>query len=457
MFKQSKLSVTTAGLLYGAITLAHAGDDDFFGDIDTSSFNTEAKVNEPLSTTGWFKQVFGYGLADPRNDFARSRAGMNKVESSLQLQTDWQASDKLSYRFSIRLLHDAIYQLDSDLNPSREELSDYENRIEYKDIFVDAQLSDKLYLRFGNQIIAWGEAETLAVTDVVSLKDNRTFGQADLEDTRLQVPAAKLSYYFDGFMLEGVITHNVGSDEQAPAWNEFDPFIGFRQLGMSIATTRVRNDQEYFLRLRQEFSGGEWSLVLADANANELSLSKIDAQTEQTRLIYSQDRFQVLGISGNWTQGLWIFKAELGTHFDVAMAPKNALFFDAVNGWQNKNQLRSVLGFEYVGFGDASVTFELDYIRTSGDVEGLSVDKNQLGFNTRVFWQDENSEWTLQGDWTKIPDNNGDIFRASVDYAFTDAVKLGASVIAYQAHSADRQLYNYRNNDVIKLSLKYAF
>jgi hypothetical protein len=450
-------SITTSGLFTLCLTCsAAASDDDFFSNIDISDIDVSEVQDRPLQYSGWLKQSLSYGLAAPREEFSRSQAEMNGLITSVQGQVDWQQSSKMSYRFALRALYDAHYQLQSN-DVSQEELSELEARVELKDAYVDAELADNLYLRFGNQIIAWGEADTLTITDVVARKDLRTFGQADLEDTRLQVPAAKLSYSLEDTTFEGVLTFQAGSDEIAPSYNEFDPYIRLRSAGADIHQAYVNNAWEYFFRAQHKFAGGEWSLVLADANNNELSVKQIDIAQQAPLITYQQKRFQLIGAAANWVQGLWLWKAETGMRFNTAMAPNEALFFNTTSGWQQHNQLRSMLGLEYVGFGDVSFTFELDHAYTQGDTERLLIDKNQVGFSSRLYWQDVNDELTVQADWTRLLNNQGDVIRLSLDYAWTDALTSRFFLTAYQADNIDQSLYDYRNNDMVAVELKYGF
>jgi hypothetical protein len=451
------------GLLYLATPVCFAWQEDFFVDIELDASadaeidkNLDAKSHN-LSFDGWFKQVISYGIDDPNEAFSRNQSGLNKIESSFQLQTDWKISDGLTSRAELRLVHDAIYQFKNEYSVSIEERQRYEDRVEVKDLFFDFSLSENLYLRMGNQIVAWGQAESITVTDVVSRKDLRTYGQNDLEDTRLQVPAFKLSYYLDKMLIESVVTYRADSDELAPSMNEFDAYISLRHPDINITKNQEKHPFEFFFRVKRNFSGGDWSFVLADANANDLSVERIITSGSQRVLEFGQKRFQMIGGSTSWVDGFWIWKAELAMHFKRSLAPNTENYFSTTDGWERCQQLRSMFGLEYVGWGDASIFFEVDSIQTKGNVNSLSVDKSQVGFSSRIFWQDLNTGWTLQADWSRLVGNNGDILRFSGDYKLNDSNSIGALLVAYESSDSNMFLENYKNNDAIQFHWRYGF
>jgi hypothetical protein len=68
------------------------------------------------------------------------------------------------------------------------------------------------------------------------------------------------------------------------------------------------------------------------------------------RLYFSQNRMRALGFSANWVEGSWLFYGEAAIHTGKRVRPNLETFFKKVGGWDEKEQLLSVLGAEYNGF-----------------------------------------------------------------------------------------------------------
>jgi hypothetical protein len=424
-------------------------DDDFFTDIDIS---VDAHEDRRLKSKWSIKQLGSYGLANPSSGFARSESGLNKMETSLHAEFDARFSPGLAGRLELELLHDAVYALNSDINASENELDTFKNRYEARDIYLDIELSKEWNLRAGNQIIAWGQAETLVISDLIAPHNNYTLLQADLEDIRLHVPALKLTRSDSNFTLDTVITYDAGFNYLAPEGNEFDPFIQLRELPLALHQHKASRRSEYFVRLKRNFKGGDISLIAADANNNELSL----AHTTAEAMHFSQKRFQALGLSGSYSAGLWIYKAELGAHWGKPVTPATSEFMNYLQGWEKRDQSLAMMGFDYAGFGDATVSLEINYVHTRGATESLAIEEIEMGATTSVNWSDENQKLTLNAHVISLLNSNGTIFRANAEYALTDSLKIGALLVTYDAQEND-SLYLYRNNDAVQFHLQYYF
>lgn len=423
--------------------------DDFFTDIDVA---VEAPERESIQSKWSIKQLGSYGSGAPGERFARSESGLNKIETSVHAEFDAKFSPSVTARFELELVHDAVYALNSDINASTDELDTFKNRYETRDIYLDMNLTKEWNLRAGNQIIAWGQAETLVISDLIAPHNNYTFMQADLNDIRLHVPALKLTRSDNNFTLDTVITYAAGFNYLAPEGNEFDPFIQLRELPLALQQHKASRRSEYFVRLKHNFQGGDISLIAADANNNELSL----AHTTAEAMHFTQESFQALGLSGSYSAGLWIYKTEMGVHWNKPIAPAASEFMNYLQGWQKRNQTLAMAGFDYVGFGDATVSFELNYVHTQGETHTLALDKNELGATTSLNWSDENQTLSLNAHVISLLNTNGTIFRANVEYALTDSLKLGALLVTYSAPE-NASLFLYRNNDVVQIYCQYHF
>lgn len=457
MIDQRKaIAASVLSFLLGADVYAQ---DDFFGSIDVD-VDHEQRTSDPMwSYTGWLRQKAAYGLQAPPQPFSRTDRDWSKLETSFFLQFDAQLSSRTALRLSAKSYADSIYRLKGEENYSRDEVRKFKSRFEMKDAYVESQLNERSYIKLGQQIIAWGQAENLRITDLVNTQDLYTFGQQDLEDLRLPVPALRWSYRLGDALVDSVITYRAGHDYVAPALDEFDPLISLRSFNIRTEFDRPERETEYFVRVSGHYARGDWSVVAADANQNSADVRAIAVSSTPgipPLLTLSQDRFQALGVAGNWTRGSWLAFAETGLHRGKRLQPNANSFFSYVRGWPEKDRVLSAVGLEYNGWSNTTVTAEFDHVHTRDFDNSLTADADQLGYSVRVLWSGFNERLQTLTVWNQLPDHGGGILRFSLDYDWSDSLKLGLLWVNYTA-PRDAPLYPYRANDVLQLQIEYSF
>ncbi|MEQ8955806.1 MAG: DUF1302 family protein, partial [Gammaproteobacteria bacterium] len=206
--------------------------DDFFNTID---INVAEEVSAgDWSILGWVTEKVGYGLEAPPPGFSRQGEGLNKLESSLFGQLDWQVSESTAFRASGKAYHDAVYRVEDSTPFHPDEINEFRSRYEVRDLYLEHQADNGFYIKAGHQLQAWGYGEYLRITDLVNIEDQYTIGQQDLQDLRLQVPALQFSYRFPAVVLDTVVAYRAGRNDIAPAGDEFDPFGALRQAGFQV-------------------------------------------------------------------------------------------------------------------------------------------------------------------------------------------------------------------------------
>lgn len=447
------LSLAIGVTPYSAVSQAQ---DDFFGTIDVDLDSSVDGGDRPYSLIGWITEKVSYGLEDPGPPFSRQEKGLNRVETSLFAQLDTGFGSGINLRISGKVYHDGIYQLRDDIDFSEDERDKFRNRFEIKDFYLEGQTDSGLYLKIGQQILAWGMAEYLRVTDLINTEDQYTFGQQDLEEFRLQVPAVLASYSLGGWLLDGVVTYDAGRNDIGPKGDEFDQFISLRDLEAGMWRHDPQHKAEVFLRASSHYSRGDLQFVVAEFNDNALSVDQIlMGESIGPLLSLTQNRMRAIGFAANWTQNSWLFFGELGAHFDKAVRPARDAFFMQDDGWDEKDQILSVLGVEYSGFRNLLLTFELDNTHSRGHDEFMFADRDQSGFGARLYWTAVNDRLEVLAVWNE-PDDSSRFARFSVDYHWTDNLELGMLWVDYHSES-DSHLYEFRNDDVFQLQLRYNF
>lgn len=443
-------------LLPAVCVLPVHGQDDFFSTIDVDIDSTDNSSSQ-VEMLGWVTQKIGQGLESPGTPFSRENRDLNRFETSIYLQLDARTGDDSSFRISGEAFHDAIYRLNDHTDYDVDERNEFRNRYEIRDFYYEQQLNNGLYFRLGNQILAWGMAEYLRVTDLINTEDQYTFAQQDLEDLRIQVPALLTSFNIGEWTLDGVVTYDAGRNWIAPKGDEFDQFIRFRDANIQFQRFDPAKDYEIFLRASTHYANGDVQLVIGEFNENALSVTQIEGlKSIRPTVSYSQNRVRAAGIAANWVSGSWLWFGELGLHRDKAMQPDKDSFLSTLNGWTQKDQVLSVLGTEYNGFRNITFTLEFDHVRTQDYVPGLLVDEDQFSYGARVYWTALNERLQILAVWNELADDTGQVTRISLDYDWTDNFQLGLLWVDYHAGS-DSFLHDFRNNDVLQLQLRYSF
>jgi hypothetical protein len=440
----------------GTIPCAIA-QDDFFSNIDVNPTRGNSMRSKDYSVIAWITQKVAQGLEQPDPIFSRQERELNKIETSLFAQLDGPFGEQLNFRISGKIYHDEIYRLNDGTDYSRDERDEFRNRLEVKDFYIERQYENGLYLKLGNQILAWGLAEYLRVTDLINTEDQTTYAQQDLEDIRLQVPAALLSYTAGDWVFDGVVTYRAGRNDIAPTGDEFDPLITQRGSGMALLRDSPANRSEIFFRASTHMSQGDLQIVASEFNDNALSIEKISALGSiDPQLTYQQNRMRAIGLAANWADGSWLLFGELGMHFDKAVRPKPDSFLRQRNGWDEKDQLLSVMAIEYSGFRNLLLNFEIDSNHTREHDSFMAARENQLSFGSRLIWTALNERLQVLAVWSQLADNAGRVSRMSINYNWSDNLDLGLMWVDYSSED-DSPFYSFRNNDVLQLHLRYNF
>ena len=429
--------------------------DDFFSTVEVSDDGKQS-IDQSFSLIGWAVQKVGYGLEAPGPLFSRQQRELNRVETSLFAQLDVPLPDNSAFRISGRALHDEIYRI-KDNDYTYDEVNEFRNRYEIRDFYFEKEFDNGLYFKIGNQILAWGQAEYLRVTDLINIEDQYTFVQQDLEDLRLQIPAALLNFDLGSWSIDAVYTYDADTNNLAPELDEFDPFIAFRSNGAFIIEEVPEKEQEVFFRASTQLARGELQFVAGEFNDNLPTLVRMEALgSPNPRLYFSQNRMRALGFSANWVEGSWLFYGEAAMHTGKRVRPNLETFFKKAGGWDEKEQLLSVLGAEYNGFENLQLAMELDLVHTRAQTPSMLLAEDQIGAGIRAFWTPLNQRLQILAVWNELVGSTGRVIRVSADYNWSDTIDFGLLWVDYKSES-DSPFAPFENNDVIQLQLRYSF
>lgn len=455
-----------------------------FEDVEINLENIEIESIEPsfYTLSGYFKEEIDYSHAQEDPDFSKLRSTLN-LNLDLKLGSDWIA------QINWNGFYDYSYTYRGRDEFTDEVLETYESEYEFRDAYVDGGLTSWMRIKFGRQIIVWGQSDSAQITDVANPQDQRELGMVDLEDARIPVTATKLSFLMDSWELNLVGIHEIRGPKFPAEGSEFDVFQELRQTGVQIEDEEIpessAENTEYLIRLFKTFNGGDVGVVWADVyddsvymDFTELQITVIPSPAPSlVSVTPKHKRIKVLGFSGNKVFGSWLIKAEAAKKTGVAIArndletqltdavtygvTNSILQFDEDSGiitsWSEKDILQGMIGFEYSGISDLTVAVEAVGKKVEDYEENLNDREISGQFAMIANYSALNDTFGAQLFWIHFTDSNGDVYRINVDYDIVDAFNISGGFIAYEASEEDALVYPFKDNDRVFAGVKYSF
>ena len=287
-------------------------------------------------------------------------------------------------------------------------------------------------VRAGRQIITWGVADALRLTDIISPMDYTEFLAQDYDDIRIPVGGLRLRYSREKWRFEAVVIpissfFDLPTDEKNP-WS-----IGPVPIGDEPAPKLY--NMEY---------GGRLSFFLSGIDFSISAMHTWNKQPVMCNGMGEYRRMTMLGTDMSLPLGKFVVRGEIAEYFDEAQtatgvkdvpraASTNALIgldWYAGNDWS----LSAQYAHKYVAWGEHRNT-GISTLRVSKDLL-----HNLLSLQTFAY----------------IDVTNGGIFnRLSADYALNDQLH---ATMGYDYFHADSGLFAlYKKNSELWVKLKYSF
>ncbi|MCW8954362.1 MAG: DUF1302 domain-containing protein, partial [Sulfurimonas sp.] len=242
-------------------------------------------------------------------------SGINQAQTSLYLQLDGKLSDNWKVRISANVFYDAIYDMYSHNDYSKDIKDDYKTQLRLDDTYIQGKITSNIDVKIGRQIVIWGKSDTIRVTDVINPLDNRLPGMTDIEDLRLSVTMAKLDYYSGDWNFSFMSIFENRIMHEAPPRSEFfpvdsmfavapDPFLNLETPSNSF------DNMQYAFAANGTFSGWDLSFYAAHVLDQKWHFDHVQgsvALTDTTRIVNKVD---MLGSAVNIADGSWLYKAE---------------------------------------------------------------------------------------------------------------------------------------------------
>ena len=422
--------------------------EDFSDDIEQTVDHAYAPDTSPLP---WqlngaltLSSSYNYAHSAPAANETDHR-GLSRLRSSLRLELKVDLINSWRGYAETNLSHDLVYQIQGRSGYSREQLDSQESEAVLGEAWVQGSLTRSLDLKLGRQLAVWGKSDNLRVTDILNPMDLRELGLVDIEDLRLPLSMARMDYYRGDWNLSALIIQEIRFDKTAQPGSDF--YVGPSDPIVKKTPNQSRSNLEYAVALNGLFSGWDLSLYWARLFDDQPHLERVNGTAT---LVHS--RLTMLGAATNIALGNWLLKGEIA-HF-------RGLEFLAVPG-QKKQRTDLLLGIEYSGFDDTTLTLEVvdRYLHNyTSALAAQGTEKNE--WQTALRYSGEFMHARLKVTFLTLlfgtPEEGGGIARLQGDYEWTDNIRLIGGVVAY--HSGDKRPFTrIGDNDRLFLDLKYSF
>ena len=315
--------------------------------------------------------------------------------------------------------------------------------------------SDNWDLRIGRQIIIWGKADGIQITDIISPMDLTEFLARDYDDIRMPVDAFKFRYLPEKINFELIWVPNFqgavlpGGDNPWAVGTEFPADLNVTYENPLIPEKKLSNS---------EF-GGKISFYLPGIDLALSSLytwdkfpvmnqTRIDDDSLSVRL--EHHRLTFVGLEFSTPYHEFVIRGEAAYYKGKYLEP--ASFDDRL---MKKNTINWLLGLDWSPGGNWSLSaqfadnFILDYDKKIFNKEDTMI--STLNISKKLF-----RETLTISSMGYLGINDKDCFtRSSMDYALTDELHLLTGVDIF---IGDKGMFGqFKDNNEVWVKAKYSF
>jgi hypothetical protein len=330
--------------------------------------------------------------------------------------------------------------------------------IELREAYVDYQ-AEKWDLRIGRQIIVWGKADGLAITDIVSPWDFTEFLARDFDDIRLPVDALRLRLLFNNANFEFLWLPIFRPAVLPPSGT---PWVLRYELPFNV---KVEFDEpiEPGFSLKNGEVGGKLSFYLPGIDFAISSFYTWDdlptlrrtttSQNDTTLVHYHPEhhRLAFVGVEFSMPYRDFVLRGEAAFYKGRYYEPENLLSETMFK----RNALNWMVGVDWTPGNDwmLTVQFADDFI--SDFHRAIKDDKHTMLVTLHISKKLLRQTLTLST-MGYFGINEKDCFvRSSVDYVLTDELHLLFGVDIFEGN--DGLFGQYKDNDELWIKAKYGF
>lgn len=329
------------------------------------------------------------------------------------------------------------------------------NGFELREAYLD-YTAQNWSLRAGRQLIIWGAADGMRITDLLSPMDMTEFLARDYDDIRMPVEALKFKYFNDILKLEFVYIP-IFKPFVLPT-NPKNPWAISLPAVPNMKTTVLPENRPQLSLKNGELAGRlAFSLPGIDFSISALHtwdkmpLTKTMLKAPDT-LVFMQEynRLNVLGIDVSKPLGQFVLRGEAAFNFDKQFAHQKPNMPN-----QKHHTANYLLGIDWFAPDEWMLSAQFSSESIFKHSKTISNDKNSYLATFNISKKLLNSNLQLS-DFIYIDLLNGGFFnRFSADYSLTDQIRF---VVGYDHFQGDEGMFSYyKNNSEVWIKAKYSF
>lgn len=375
------------------------------------------------------------------------------VDTYHAVQTEWPhdlTSSRTRLRMEMRVDYENAY-LFASLNGIHNSILDDRTGVQLQEAYFDYQ-NDFVEIKAGRQIVVWGVADGLRVTDLISPVDYTEFMSSDYDDLRMAVDGVRLRYPGERVNAEVVYVpapryFQMPMDKENP-WRPDLPENA--SLDFPDGPDPRFKNGDFGTRLQFFLSNLDFSIAaLHTHNQSPVSVAGYDPVKDSIVIRGVHETLTMFGGDVSMPLGEFVIRAEMAEYLDEALGYKNGM------DYARKNTFNALGGIDWYA-GD-NWTFMVQYLHKyiADYSDKLSAEKNSSQVTFRISKELLNNTLKLSLFGMFDIDNLGYYGRASGDYSVTDQVMIS---LGYDHFGGKRgQLAGYDKNREVWAKAKYYF
>ncbi len=310
-------------------------------------------------------------------------------------------------------------------------------------------------LRAGRQLIIWGAADGLRITDLISPMDMTEFLARDYDDIRMPVEALKFGYFKGAMKLELVYVP-IFKSFVLPI-NPKNPWAVSMPVPSNMELVMQEEQKPDFTLKNSEF-GGRLSFNLPGIDFSLAALHTYDkmpvfmSNIQNGTIEITPEYHRMTFVGGDFSKplGQFVIRGEAAFNFD-----KRFVTQQIPTQLQKHNAINVLLGIDWYAPNEWMLGLQVANDAILDYNEELLQEKNTTLLTFNVSKNLLNSTLKLS-DFIYVDLNNGGFFsRFSADYSLNDQIHL---LVGYDHFDGDKGMFGvYKDNSEVWIKAKYSF
>lgn len=352
-------------------------------------------------------------------------------------------------RAELRVDYENAYLFTS-LNGVHNSILDDRTGVQLQEAYFNYQ-NELVEFKAGRQIVVWGVADGLRVTDLISPVDYTEFMSSDYDDMRMAVDGFRVKYPGERVNAE-IVYVPVPRYFQMPLGedNPWRPNLP-EKAGLDFPEgpdAKFKNG-DFGTRLSFFLSNLDFSISALHTH-NQSPVSVVEPVSMDSVVIHGiHETMTMFGGDMSMPIGEFVIRAEVAEYFREALGYANSL------DYARKNTFNALGGIDW--YAGNNWTFMVQYLHKyiADYSDELANEKNSSEMTFRISKELLNNTLKLSLYGMFDIDNLGYYGRASGDYSLTDQVMLS---LGYDHFGGKRgQLAGYKKNREVWAKAKYYF